>query len=350
MLEIRDLTVRYDEVVAVDRLCLDAADREVVAVLGPSGCGKSTLLRAIAGLVTPAAGTIRLDGRDLAGRRPDERAVGLTFQDHALFPHRTVADNVAFGPRVRGWSRQEVATRVTEALRLVDLEHLGQRRPHELSGGEQQRVALARAIAPRPRLLMLDEPLGSLDRVLRDRLLEELPSVFGELDATVLYVTHDHDEALTLADRVAVMRAGGVQQVGRPDELWRAPVDEDVARFLGLDQLVTGTADGRGVVATPLGSFDAPDGVTGAVSVLLLPDAVRLLGSTERPRTGERVVDAHVRGRRFAGDRVVVHLEAPAGVQLTVTTSPADAPELGEERAIGVDARAVRVLRPTVAG
>jgi thiamine transport system ATP-binding protein len=207
---------------------------ETVTVLGPSGSGKTTLLRVVAGLQQPDRGRVLVDGEDLAGVPPHRRGIGLVFQDHALFPHRNVAENVGFGLRMRGRPPATIASRTAELLDLVGLSGFAQRSIGTLSGGEQQRVALARALAPEPRLLLLDEPLGSLDRRLRDRLLDDLGRLFDELTLTAVYVTHDQTEAFTLGRRVAVMRAGRVAQVASPDALWAGPLDEDVARFLGL--------------------------------------------------------------------------------------------------------------------
>jgi thiamine transport system ATP-binding protein len=340
MLTVDHLTVRYDDLVAVDDVTLHAAAGEVVVVLGPSGCGKSTLLRAVAGLVPPAGGSIRLDGDDLAGRRPDERGVGLAFQDHALFPHRTVADNVGFGPRMRGWSAEQVRRRVDEVLALVDLDGYGSRRVTELSGGEAQRVALARAVAPRPRLLMLDEPLGSLDRALRDRLLVELPRVFAETGATVVHVTHDQDEALTLADRIVVMRAGRIAQVGTPDDLWRSPASADVARFLGLQQLLPGCVVDGGV-ATDIGLLAVATDRRGEVTVLVLP------GALDIDATGP--IDAEVVARRFAGDHHVVHV-VTGGTELQVPVRTGRGPDVGARVRLRLDPDEVRVLPRDGAG
>ena len=234
MLRVEDVTVRFGTKAALDGVTLELAEGAVVTVLGPSGCGKTTLLRVIAGLQPVDSGRVLLDGNDLAGVPPHRRGIGLVFQDHALFHHRDVFGNVAFGLRMRGDPTAAVQARVTELLELVGLAGLERRFVATLSGGEQQRVALARALAPEPRVLLLDEPLGSLDRRLRDRLLEDLDRIFGELGVTALYVTHDQAEAFALGDRVAVMRDGRIVQVGAPDVLWSSPVDEDVARFLGL--------------------------------------------------------------------------------------------------------------------
>ena len=349
MLTIRELTVRYDDHVALADLDLDVAAGEVVCVLGPSGCGKSTLLRGVAGLEPPSSGRIRLDGRDVTRLRPDQRGVGLMFQDHALFPHRTVAQNVAFGPRMQGRSRAEVEALVTEALGLVDLDGTGDRAVDELSGGEQQRVALARAIAPRPRLLMLDEPLGSLDRALRDRLLDELPRLFASLGITVLYVTHDQEEALSLADRVAVLRAGRLEQVGAPEELWRRPATAFVARFLGLGPVLD--ADVRdGVARTSLGALPVPGVRDGPADLVLLPDAPRLLAHDARPEAHEMVLDGEVVRRRFAGTHTAVAVRSAGGHELQVDLGHELAPRPGTVVRLAVDTRAVHRLAPDAGG
>lgn len=232
-LQVRDLTVSYGDTVAVADVDLSVAADEVVVLLGPSGCGKSSVLRAIAGL-EPYGGVVLLDGEDVGGLRPDQRRIGMMFQDHALFPHRDVAGNVGFGPRMLGWEPDRIEARVHEILALVGLGGLERRHVDELSGGQRQRVALARSLAPAPRLLMLDEPLGSIDRVLRDQLLQDLPDVFARAGTAVLYVTHDHDEARELGDRVAVMNAGRIEQIDTVEGLWASPRTEFVARFLGV--------------------------------------------------------------------------------------------------------------------
>jgi thiamine transport system ATP-binding protein len=234
MLRVEDVSVAFDGKNALDRASLEVSSAETMTVLGPSGSGKTTLLRVVAGLRAPDSGRVVLGERDLARVPPHRRGVGLVFQDHALFPHRDVAGNVSFGLRMRGDAPKTIAARTAELLDLVGLSGFERRTVGTLSGGEQQRVALARALAPEPRLLLLDEPLGSLDRRLRDRLLEDLARLFHELEVTSVYVTHDQTEAFTLGDRVAVMREGRVVQVATPDELWAKPVDEDVARFVGL--------------------------------------------------------------------------------------------------------------------
>ena len=233
MLEVSELTVRYGDAAALDRLSLTVEEGEVVCVLGPSGSGKTTLLRAIAGLELPAAGSIKRDGVDLTPVPTHQRELGLMFQDHALFPHRDVLGNVLFGLRMHQVDRDDAVSRAREVLELVGLVGFERRSIRQLSGGEQQRVALARALAPEPKLLMLDEPLGALDRALREDLAAELRALFTRLHLSVLLVTHDHDEAFAIGDRVAVMNRGRIEQVAPPADVWKAPATAFVADFLG---------------------------------------------------------------------------------------------------------------------
>lgn len=271
-LSVRGLTVHYGDLVAVSDVDLSVPDGSVLALLGPSGCGKSTLLRAVAGLEPPAAGRVCWDDVDLAGVPVHRREFGLVFQDGQLFPHRNVAGNVAFGLRMRRAPGPARRARVAELLDLVGLSGYESRKSTELSGGEQQRVALARALAPRPRLLLLDEPLSSLDRALREQLAIDLARVL--VGTTALVVTHDHDEAFTLADRVAVMRAGRIVQTGPPSEVWRQPVDADTARFLGCGVLVPATVH-NGVASCELGSVELPWAPDGEAELGLRPSALR---------------------------------------------------------------------------
>ncbi len=243
-LGIDDVTVRFGDVTAVDGVSLDVAAGEVCAVLGPSGSGKSTLLRAVAGLEPLTGGRITSAGRDLRGVPPHRRGFALMFQDGQLFPHLSVADNVAYALRVRRRPRPERAARVAELLELVGLAGYDARLPSELSGGERQRVALARSLAARPRLLLLDEPLAALDRDLRDRLADDLSTILREAGTTALLVTHDAEEAFAVADRMAVLRAGRLVQTGALDDVWRAPVDATTARFLGYATVLPHDAAG----------------------------------------------------------------------------------------------------------
>lgn len=237
-LELDTLTVTYGDTVAVDGVSLRVEQGEILALVGPSGCGKSTLLRTVAGLVAPRSGTIRWEGRDLAGVPTEQRSFGLMFQDHALFTHRDVGENVAFGLRMQGIDRAERERQVDRLLDLVGLVGFGGRSVASLSGGEAQRVALARAFAPEPELLLLDEPLASLDRALREELNEQLAALLRSLGQTAIYVTHDQHEAFAIADRVGVLRAGSLVREGRPAEVWSDPRTEFVARFVGHDTIL----------------------------------------------------------------------------------------------------------------
>jgi thiamine transport system ATP-binding protein len=244
-LDVRDLTVRFGATVAVDQVDLAVPAGSVVAVLGPSGCGKSTLLRAVAGLEHPASGTISYDGRDLGGTPTHKRGFALMFQDGQLFEHLDVAANIAYPLRLRHRSRAEQRSKVSELLTLVGLEGYADRVPATLSGGERQRVALARALAVEPRLLLLDEPLSALDRGLRERLAGEIHDILRAAGATAMLVTHDHEEAFAVADRMAVMRDGRIVQSGTLEEVWGRPVDGWTAAFLGYATVLTGQAAAR---------------------------------------------------------------------------------------------------------
>lgn len=337
MLALQDVTVRFGSRVAVDAVSLDVADHEIVCVLGPSGSGKSTLLRVVAGLQDVDAGRVLLDGADQAGVPVHRRGVGLMFQDHQLFPQRDVGGNVAFGLRMRGASRKEQAGRVAELLELVGLPGAERRAVAALSGGEQQRVALARALAPRPRLLMLDEPLGQLDRGLRERLVVELRQLFGRLGTTVLAVTHDQGEAFALADRVVVMRDGRIAQSGTPLEVWRRPASEFVARFLGFENVVAATVTGE-AADTVWGKVPVPAGsAQGAARVLVRPAGVRL----GDPADGLRCT---VAGRTFRGHHVAVRLRPESGPALEAECALRDAPEEGAVVGVTFTADEVVVL------
>jgi putrescine transport system ATP-binding protein len=249
-LHIRGLTVRFGAVTALDGLDLTVRRDELFVLLGGSGSGKTTLLRAVGGFVRPDAGTITLDGTDLARMPPHRRPVNTVFQSGALFPHLSVAANIGFGPRQRGMARIAVEARVNEMLALVRLEGYGARRPHELSGGQRQRVALARGLAARPSLLLLDEPLSSLDRGLRADTADELVRLRKRLGTTFILVTHDQQEALTMADRIGVMRAGQMAQVGTPREVYQSPASRFVAEFMGVGNLWHGIVQNDGLSIT----------------------------------------------------------------------------------------------------
>ncbi|SQD92968.1 ABC transporter ATP-binding protein (Spermidine/putrescine, Sulfate, Fe3+ possiblely related) [Candidatus Bipolaricaulis anaerobius] len=299
MLEVRGLTKRFGEVTAVADFSLAVADGETVALLGPSGCGKTTVLRIIAGLEQPDAGQVLLAGRDATDWPPERRGVGLVFQSYALFPHLSVGANVAYGLRFRrGVDR---VARVEELLSLVGLSGYERRKPHQLSAGQQQRVALARALAPEPGILLLDEPLSALDAALRKELRGELRAILGKLGMTALYVTHDQEEALALADRVAVMREGRLDQVAPPAELYARPRTSFVAAFLGRANLWPGkvvSVDGdRALVEVAGERFPAERGEARE------GDEVFLFFRPEWVHLGDGPFVAAVEGAEYLGDR-----------------------------------------------
>ncbi|UQI47633.1 ABC transporter ATP-binding protein [Streptomyces sp. HU2014] len=340
LLRLDGVTVRFGERAALDAVDLEVAEHETVCVLGPSGSGKSTLLRVVAGLQRADVGRVLLSGNDQEGVPTHRREVGLMFQDHQLFPQRDVGGNVAFGLRMRKAGRAETERRVTELLELVGLPGAGRRAVAALSGGEQQRVALARALAPRPRLLMLDEPLGQLDRGLRERLVVELRELFGRLGTTVLAVTHDQGEAFALADRVVVMRDGRIAQAGTPLEVWQRPASEFVARFLGFDNVVAARVSG-GSADTVWGRIPVPAGTPeGERRLLVRPAGVLLV-----PDGGEAGgLPCTVTGRTFRGDHVVVLLSPSDGPQLEAACGLRGAPDVGDRVGVTFDAGEVVVL------
>ncbi len=303
---------------AVQGVSFDVQPGEILALLGPSGCGKSTTLALIAGLETPDAGRILWDGADLSGQPPDQRGFGLMFQDFALFPHLNVFDNLAFGLRMAGTSEAGVRQRVDELLALTRLAGLETRPVDALSGGERQRVALARSLAPRPRLLMLDEPLGDLDRGLKEQLMLELPEMLKGLGQTAVYVTHDQEEAFAVADRVAVMQAGYIEQIGSPETIYLHPASAFVARFVGLDNLlpavVTHPAGGT-MAHTQQGDFPVPAGADGPATLLIRPDAAGLTAGD-----GGVALDGRLVERSFRGSQQRVVIDA-GGARLTFVFS-----------------------------
>ena len=290
MLEVRNARVRFGTHDALAGVDLDLETGTIVAILGPSGSGKSTLLRAIAGLQRLDGGSVALDGRSLAGVPPHRRGIGLMFQDDALFPHRDVAANIAFGLRMQGVSSPAAAARVADLLSLVGLSGREQRTVASLSGGERKRVALARALAPSPSVLLLDEPLGALDRALHDRLLTDLRDLFVAIRQAAIYVTHDVAEAFALGTKVAVMRDGTIAQVSTPERLWATPADAWVARFIGLANV--DERGGTSVVTRPEGVEFRPDAGGDAVVISALRDGP-VVTLRARYDDGREIVSAH---------------------------------------------------------
>jgi len=350
MLQVRDVHAGYDTDPDVIRaIDLEVATGEVVALLGASGSGKSTLLRCIAGLHPLRSGTITIGGEDMRKVRVEHRGVGLVFQDHALFPHRDVTGNVAFGPRMQGLGADATAGRVAQALADVGLTDLADRAVDELSGGEQQRVALARALAARPRLLLLDEPYGSLDRPLRERLASELPALVRSQDVGAMLVTHDQQEALRAADRIAVMVRGSVRQVDTPDRLWQDPVDADVAGFLGVGPLLDvevrdGTAHGPSGTL-PLTAHPAhPEGH----GRLLVPHRALSIGTQRVDRAADGTLEGTVVENRFSGDHHRVEVRLTGGERASVRVDDASGlPGPGERVSLAVRTEALRVFPPS---
>ena len=321
------LTKRVGDFVAVRQVSLDIARGEIFCLLGASGCGKTTLLRMLAGFETPTEGSIWIDGVDVTHVPPYERPVNMMFQSYALFPHMTVAQNVAFGLRQDGTAKSEIDGRVHEMLSMVQLEEYGKRKPHQLSGGQRQRVALARALVKRPKLLLLDEPLGALDKKLRERTQFELVNLQERLGVTFVIVTHDQEEAMTLASRIGVMRAGEILQVGTPTDIYEFPGSRFVADFIGSVNMVEGRLvedepDHVRIECAQLGCTVYVDhGVSSPpdapVAVAIRPEKVQM--SRERPQGDDNVTAGRVAGIAYLGDatRYLVRLEN--GFQLKVT-------------------------------
>jgi len=321
LLRVDGLTKRFGGHAAVDRLSLDIYAGEFFALLGPSGCGKTTLLRLIAGFERPNAGRILLDGVDLAPVPPYRRPLNMMFQNYALFPHLTVADNVAFGLKQEGLAKADIAGRVSDMLALVKLENFGPRKPHQLSGGQRQRVALARALVKRPRLLLLDEPLAALDKKLRDATRFELMELQRQLGMTFIIVTHDQSEAMIVADRIGVMDSGRLMQVGSPAEIYERPVSRWVADFIGDVNLfegrvgddchsVEGTAAGRLTVAA---AIDAAPRT--AVWVAVRPERMRL--ARDQPPVSENCMSGTVVEVGYLGDLSIYRIRIADGSRVT---------------------------------
>jgi ABC-type Fe3+/spermidine/putrescine transport system ATPase subunit len=309
---------------------LDVSEGEIACLLGPSGCGKTTLLRIISGLESPDRGSVVFDGTNVLSVPVHQRGFGLMFQDYALFPHQDVTSNVAFGLRMQKLPSVEIDRRVEQVLSLVNLEGLAHRDVNQLSGGEQQRVALARSLAPQPRLLMLDEPIGALDRALRDRLLDELRHILKQVGVTVIYVTHDQSEAFAIADRVILMNDGRVVQAGTPETVYRHPANVWAARFLGMRNLLSGEWIAPGAVRTAIGMLDVGGCGEGSLTVLIRPEAA-LVGQSDEGTT----IEGTLLSRSFRGVLTQVTIECTSGIVLAFDVpAAAGIPEPGQPIAL----------------
>jgi spermidine/putrescine ABC transporter ATP-binding subunit len=324
--EVEGLEVRYGPAIALHELNLTVASGEMFALLGASGSGKTTLLRALAGFVEPTRGRILLDGRDVAADPPHRRPVNTVFQSYALFPHLTIAGNVAFGLRRQGVARRDAAARVRDLLALVRLDGYEGRRPDALSGGQRQRVALARALAPRPGLLLLDEPLSALDRSLREQTREELLRIQRETGTTFVLVTHDQDEALSMANRIGLLHEGRLAQVGTPADLYERPASRYVAAFMGAENILPARVRDRG----PPALLDIPGigparaalaAPPGPVSVALRPERLRL--AAHGP-DGDNTATGTITTATYRGGTVDYRLRLAAGAELLVSAPLAD--------------------------
>ena len=317
-LVLEGLTKRYGPATAVDHLDLSVAEGEFICLLGPSGCGKTTTLQMVAGFVEPSAGRILLGVEDIARTPPARRGLGVVFQSYALFPHMTVAENIAFGLQMRGVTKQEMGQTIGQALDSVRLGGFGERYPRQLSGGQQQRVALARALVIRPHALLLDEPLSNLDAKLRDEMHLELRAIHKQAGVTTLMVTHDQSEAMALADRIVIIRAGRLEQIGPPEEVYSRPATAFVAGFLGRTNLLDADAvqQQAGIAA----------GATGLWS--LRPEQIHF----GAPETS--VLQGRVIARVFQGGQVLFEVDSPLGRLISI--QPASAPPVREGDAVGL--------------
>jgi ABC-type Fe3+/spermidine/putrescine transport system ATPase subunit len=355
LLELRHIAKSYPDGWTLADVSFSVARGEIVCLLGPSGCGKTTLLRLIAGLEIPDGGQALVEGEDVTHTPPHLRGFGLMFQEYVLFPHKDVYGNVAFGLRMEGLSKETIAQRVADALALVGLAGFERRDVSQLSGGERQRVALARSLAPSPRLLMLDEPLGALDRNLRERLLDELPRILHRADATAITVTHDQEEAFAIAGRVVLMRNGRVVQIGPPEEVYRRPASAWVARFLGLTNLLDAKVIGE-EIETEIGRLETcPEpsrrirdwrffgerrqSPISNLQLLIRPEAARLNDA------GPNTVRGVVTERSFRGEYYRLGVRHESGIELAFNVlANVDLPACGDPITLSLDPQALTLL------
>jgi putative spermidine/putrescine transport system ATP-binding protein len=347
-LDIQGLVKRYGDFHAVREVSLSIADGEFLVLLGPSGCGKTTTLRMVAGFIEPTAGTVRLGGTDITRLPPWKRNAGMVFQSYALFPHLTVAENVAFGLEMRKVPRADIARRVEETLALVRLAGYGDRLPRQMSGGQQQRVALARALAIRPDVLLLDEPLSNLDAKLRQEVRVEIRELQRQLGLTTVMVTHDQEEALTMADRLVDMSEGRVRQVGSQRDLYERPADRFVAGFVGRTTFLEGTVEAPGRFRSDGGLALACDGGTpGTAALSLRPERVELAPATEALARLDNRLPGTVEFVSYLGALVDIHVRLSPADRLVVQVANREGgftPEVGQAVAVGWNASAAQVF------
>ncbi len=337
-LQIKRVVKKFDDVFAVDEVSLDIQKGEIFALLGSSGCGKSTLLRMLAGFETPTSGQILLAGQDIVGLAPYERPINMMFQSYALFPHLTVWENIAFGLKRDGLPKDEIETRVTQMLDLVQLKAYAKRKPHQLSGGQQQRVALARSLAKRPKLLLLDEPLGALDAKLRERTQLELVGIIEQVGVTCVMVTHDQEEAMTMATRIGVMSEGKILQIGKPSEIYETPNCRFVADFIGSVNLFKGRVEvdepDHVVIASPECKHYVSHGITGtadmAVHVAIRPEKMEIQrdvpADSEREslaEVGYNQAEGVIEDLAYLGSLTTYHVKLSTGSMVKVTRTNA---------------------------
>jgi putrescine transport system ATP-binding protein len=333
-LQIKRIVKKFDDVFAVDEVTLDIQKGEIFALLGSSGCGKSTLLRMLAGFEKPSSGQILLAGQDIVGLAPYERPINMMFQSYALFPHLTVWDNIAFGLHRDGMPKAQVEERVTQMLELVQLKPYAKRKPHQLSGGQQQRVALARSLAKRPKLLLLDEPLGALDAKLRQRTQLELVDIIEQVGVTCVMVTHDQEEAMTMATRIGVMSEGKILQIGAPSDIYETPNCRFVADFIGTVNLFKGTVTkdepDHVVIDTPECKHYVSHGITGTegmeVHVAVRPEKMSITANppseAERESTAEvgfNIAQGVIEDLAYLGSLTTYHVKLDTGMVVKVT-------------------------------
>lgn len=318
---LRGISKVYGSVAALHPMDLSVDKGEFLTLLGPSGSGKTTLLNLIAGAIAPTTGTIHLDGRDITRMPPRERGIGMVFQNYALMPHMTVFDNVAYPLRARHEPAKTIRAKVTEALERVGLRGFEDRKPRQLSGGQQQRVGIARCIVYSPAIIMMDEPLGALDKNLREQMQSEIKRLHKDLGTTFIYVTHDQEEALNMSDRICLMSAGQIAQLGTPDELYFQPRNRFVAEFIGESNLISGRMNGAGRMLTAGGSSVAVPGDTwtegSELLVMVRPEKVRICGTGEPVEVGNNVLSGKVVSSSFIGGMTRLVVDTENGLKLT---------------------------------